>query len=248
MSLTTIILPYFKKGFFVEQTIQSIIEQTNQNFEIIIVDDELSDQSFKIMDKLKKIDQRINIIVNDKNVGAGLSRNNAIKFAKGNFIAFCDCDDLWDKHKLEKQIKFMSNNNIDFSFTAYNIIDETGKIISSKAANSEMSFKKLVSSCDIGLSTVIIKKDLFEKFNNFFPDLKTKEDYVLWLNLSKNGVKMYGINENLVSWRKSKNSLSSSSIQKIFDGYKVYRHHLKYSILKSLKCLLILSLNFVFRK
>ncbi len=248
MSFTTIVLPYFKKDLFIEQTIQSILNQSHQDFEIIIVDDELSAQSYKIMRELKKKDQRINIIVNDKNIGAGLSRNKAIKFAKGSYIAFCDCDDLWDKFKLEKQLEFMNDKNIDFSFTAYNIVDEKGKIIGSRIANLDMSFKKLVNSCDIGLSTVMIKKDLFDKLKIFFPEIKTKEDYILWLNLSKNGVKMFGINEKLTSWRKSKNSLSSSSVQKILDGYKVYRHHLKYGILKSLMCLLILSLNFFLRK
>ena len=248
MSLTTIILPYYKKSQFIDQTIQSILNQTNQKFEIIIVDDELSDQSSKIMNKLKNIDQRINIIINDKNIGAGLSRNKAIKTAKGDYIAFCDCDDLWDKFKLEKQIEFMNKKNIDFCFTAYNIINENGKIIGNRTADFDITFKKLVQSCDIGLSTVIIRKNLFEKFKFFFPNLKTKEDYVLWLYLSKNGIKMFGIKENLVSWRKSKNSLSSSSVQKILDGYKVYRYYLKYNFLKSIRCLFVLSLNFIFKK
>lgn len=248
MSLVSIILPYYKKSFFVEKTIKSIIDQTYEDFEIIIIDDEISDQSLQIMDKLKAIDQRINIIRNDKNIGAGLSRNKAIQISKGSFIAFCDSDDLWNKFKLEKQINFMKNKNIDFSFTAYNVIDETGKVIRNRSAFSEMIFKDLVKSCDIGLSTVIMKKELFEKFNFFFPDLKTKEDYVLWLNLSQNGVKMFGINENLASWRKSKDSLSSSYIQKIFDGYRVYRYFLKYSYFKSLVCLFILSINYIFKK
>lgn len=248
MSLVSIILPYYKKSFFVEKTIKSIIDQTYEDFEVIIIDDEISDQSLKVMDKLKAIDQRINIIRNDKNIGAGLSRNKAIQISKGSFIAFCDSDDLWNKFKLEKQINFMKNKNIDFSFTAYNVIDETGKVIRNRSAFSEMIFKDLVKSCDIGLSTVIMKKELFEKFNFFFPDLKTKEDYVLWLNLSQNGVKMFGINEILASWRKSKDSLSSSYIQKIFDGYRVYRYFLKYNYFKSLMCLFTLSINYIFKK
>ena len=81
-----------------------------------------------------------------------------------------------------------------------------------------------------------------------FANLKTKEDYVLWLKLALKGIKMKGIQQNLVSWRKNKNSLSSSTTQKLLDGYKVYRVYLKYSIAKSLFCLTVLSINFILKK
>ena len=104
-------------------------------------------------------------------------------------------------------------------------------------------YKKLIKSCDIGLSTVIIKKSLIKNLR--FPNLKTKEDYVLWLEIAKKGKTIHALNTKLTQWRKSKNSLSSSVVRKLTDGYYVYRHHLKFSVIKSLYSLLVLSINFL---
>tara|TARA_B100000427_G_C14965210_1_gene358540 strand:- start:76 stop:504 length:429 start_codon:yes stop_codon:yes gene_type:complete len=142
----------------------------------------------------------------------------------------------------------MKKYNSNFSFTAYEIIDENEKIIGSRKAENTINFDHLINSCDIGLSTVLMKKNFFNEKKYKFPSLTTKEDYVLWLKLAKNGVKMIGINQNLSSWRKSKNSLSSSIIQKLLDGYKVYRVYLEYGRLKSIFCLINLSINFIIKK
>ena len=125
----------------------------------------------------------------------------------------------------------MEKNKISISHTSYNIINEFSKKISFRKAKN-LKYKDLIYSCDIGLSTVMIKKKLLLK--NHFPKLKTKEDYVLWLKLSKKGHIFYSINEKLVLWRQTPNSLSSSILQKLFDGYRVYRTYLKFSFVKSL--------------
>ena len=248
MSLISIILPYYKKSEYIKESINSILDQTYQNFEIIIIDDELSDESKKILNKIKDLDKRIRVLKNLKNMGAGYSRNEGIKVSQGKFLAFCDCDDLWNKDKLYKQLEFMKSLNIDVCHTSYFIINDIGKILGKRIAVPEINFNSLLNSCDIGLSTVVIKKDLLSNSNIFFPNLKTKEDYVLWLKLSQKGLIFFGLNEVLVSWRKTKNSLSSSSIQKLFDGYKVYRFFLNYSFFKSIFRLIILSLNFILKK
>jgi len=135
----------------------------------------------------------------------------------------------------------------DLSFTAYEIVDEIGLKIGSRKAKDILIFNDLLKSCDIGLSTVILKKELFKNINYKFANLKTKEDYVLWLNMAQDGKIFRGLNEYLSSWRKSKNSLSSSVFQKLNDGFKIYRVYLKYNIFKSLICLLILSINSILR-
>jgi len=246
--LVSIIMPYYKKDKYIRDTINSILNQTFQNFEILIVDDELTEESNKVLKELKKVDGRIKVIENQKNLGAGLSRNKAIDFSKGSYLAFCDCDDLWERTKLNTQLNFMNELKIDFSYTSYEIINKDGKTIDYRNADQEITFNKLLRSCDIGLSTVIMKKNLFDQTNTNFPNLKTKEDFVLWLKLSKSGVRMMGLNKRLTFWRSLNNSLSSSSIQKLFDGYRVYRLYMKYSIFKSIIYLLILSLNFLFKK
>ena len=142
----------------------------------------------------------------------------------------------------------MKKLNFDFSFTAYEIINEQGKVIGHRNAKKKIEFNNLLKSCDIGLSTVIMNKKTFLNKELRFAHLKTKEDFVLWLKISKSGLKLYGLNEKLSSWRKSPQSLSSSSIQKLIDGYRVYRIYLNYSIFKSFIYLLILSLNFILKR
>ena len=247
MDLVSIILPYYKKKDFILLTIQSILKQTYKNFEVIIVNDDQSNESKDILENIKKKDTRISIINNENNFGAGLSRNEAIKIAKGKYLAFCDADDLWEMNKLENQLNFMKKKNINFSFTSYNIINDLGNIIGNRKAYEEITFKQLLRSCDIGLSTVIVEKKTINDLNINFPNIKTKEDYVVWLYLSRNGVRMMGLQENLTSWRKLSDSLSSSIFQKILDGYRVYRVYLKLNIVKSLFYLFLLSVNFLIK-
>lgn len=248
MKLVSVIMPYFKKKEYMMKSLNSIISQSYKNLEIIIIDDELSTESKKLLKQVSNLDQRIRIISNPLNLGAGLSRNNGISISKGEFIAFCDCDDLWFKDKLRTQIEFMEKNNFNFTFSAYKIIDQNDKFIGSRDAKTNISFKELINSCDIGLSTVVLKKSLLKNNKFLFPNLKTKEDYVLWLKIAQIGTKINGYNEYLSCWRKTSNSLSASNIQKLKDGFKVYNTFLGYGVLKSLFSLLILSINFVLKR
>jgi len=137
----------------------------------------------------------------------------------------------------------MKKNKFPICFSAYEIIDNNNKIIGERFAKKKIKFNDLVRSCDIGLSTVILKKKILKKRYKF-PNLKTKEDYVLWLILSKKN-NFYGMNKILSQWRKLDNSLSSNTIQKIVDGFRVYHDYLKFNFLKSIYYLVLLSLNFL---
>ena len=245
MSFISIIMPYYKKELYVEDSIRSILNQSYTNFEIILINDDIEKKDF--VNAFSNLDQRIKVIHNDKNLGAGLSRNMGIKLAKGEYVAFCDCDDLWKKNKLELQLNFMKQFNLNFSFTSYDIIDENNNFLSKRKAANNINFNKLRNSCDIGLSTVIIKKSIFDNEKYKFANLKTKEDYVLWLKLAFDNIEMKGIDQNLTSWRKNKQSLSSSTFQRLIDGYRVYRIYLGYGVIKSLFCLLVLSINFILK-
>jgi len=99
------------------------LNQSLKKFEIIIIDDELSIDSSRVLSKIEKLDTRIKVFKNKKNLGAGESRNFAIDICRGEYVAFCDCDDLWKPHKLERQIQFMKESNLSFSFTSYEIIN-----------------------------------------------------------------------------------------------------------------------------
>ena len=151
-------MPYYKKEPYVEESIKSILNQSYTNFEIILINDDIKKKEF--VDALSNLDQRIRVIHNEKNLGAGISRNMGIKLTKGEYIAFCDCDDLWKKKKLEIQINFMKQFNLNFSFTSYDIIDENNNFLSTRKAANNVNFNKLRNSCDIGLSTVMINKSI----------------------------------------------------------------------------------------
>ena len=241
--LISIIIPFYQKKNYIEQTIKSIVKQSQKNFELILVYDDPDKSDLPHVLKVLKDIKRKTIIINKKNIGAGPSRNIAILKAKGEFIAFIDADDVWKKHKLKNQLLFMLNNKIKFSFTSYSIINKKNTIIKFIKAKRTISYEDLIKSCDIGLSTVMIKKDLLKK--NKFSRIKTKEDYILWLKLSKQNIKMMGINQSLVSWRKLDNSLSSSIFQRIKDAFYVYNNFLKFSFIKSIYYISIMSLNFL---
>ena len=242
MDLVSIIIPYFKKRKYILDTINSVLRQTYKNFEIIIIYDDQDKNDLSFIKKFTKLDKRISLIINKKSLGAGLSRNNGIKRCKGKYIAFIDSDDIWEKKKLELQIKFMKKRNCQISHTNYEIIDKENKVLSHRTARDFNSINELIKSCDIGLSSVIAKKEIF-KGECFFADLKTKEDFVLWLNILKKNIKICALKKDLMYWRKLDNSLSSSIFQKLRDGYSVYNKFMKFNFIKSLFYLFLLSLN-----
>ena len=240
--LVSIIIPYYKKKKYIKKTINSILKQSYKSFEIILINDQPGEYSKSFLLELKKKDKRIKLINNATNIGAGESRNKGIKKAKGEYIAFIDSDDLWVKNKLQTQISIMKKFNYNISHTAYYIIDNKDKKLSLRTSKT-LIFDDLINSCDIGLSTVILKRDLFKK-DKFFSNFKTKEDYYLWLKLALKGEIFYYISIPLSNWRKTKNSLSSSIIQKLIDSFKVYYHFEKNFIIAIYRTL-ILSLNFI---
>ncbi len=244
----TVIIPFKNNIEYLFSAINSVFNQSYKNYKIkIIYDNEDRTDLNKIKKflkyKYKKKEKLVEIEINKKNLGAGNSRNVGIKKSNTKYIAFLDSDDLWKKNKLKVQIDYMEKNDQVFSHTSYDIISEENKVISSRAAKSKIKFDELVSSCDIGLSTVILRTKFMKKNNYYFPKIKTKEDFVLWLKIAKKIKFMVGIKKKLTSYRKVSNSLSSNKLTSIINGYKVYRNYMNYSKLKSIYFLFILSIN-----
>ncbi len=248
MDLVSVIIPYYKKRNFIKETIVSIINQSYNFLEILIIYDDTNLNDLEFLQEISKIDNRIKIINNYKRLGAGLSRNKGIEQSNGKYIAFIDADDTWSPNKLKDQISFMKKNNYQISHTSYFIIDEKKKIVGQRKARDLLSINEILKSCDIGLSTVIIEKKVIIKTDTKFPQLTTKEDFVFWLKLMKKNYKFYAYDGNLTNWTDSKNSLSSSTIQKLFDGFKVYNYYMNYNMVKSMYYLICLSLNYIKKK
>jgi len=246
VDLVSIITPYYKKKIYIELAINSVLQQTYKNFELIVIYDDENKEDLSFLKKIIRKDKRIKLFINKKNLGAGRSRNLGLKLSKGRFIAFLDSDDLWLKNKLKKQIFFMKKNLIDISHTSYHIINFENKIIGNRRAK-DMSHKQLLHSCDIGLSTVILTKRIITNKIKF-ANIKTKEDYVFWLKITLNENKIFALRSNLTKWRKLEDSLSSSKLQKISDGYLVYKKYMNFNSIKSFIYLVLLSVNYVLKE
>lgn len=243
----SIIIPYHRKKKFFQETIDSICNQTFKNIELLVVYDDTDKSELEFVKKtLIKSKLSFNLIVNFKNIGVGKSRNKALKKCKGNFVAFCDADDLWIKDKLKFQINFMKKKKLSFSYSSYNIINSRSKKIGLFMAPKIIDLNKLMKNCDIGLSTVMIKKDLMNKFS--FSSLRTKEDYLLWLEIINKIKYLVAINRPLVKWRKLEDSLSSSVFQKLIDAFKLYHIHRKKNFLLSVFFVIRLSFYAVKKK
>tara|TARA_B100001996_G_C18616881_1_gene576114 strand:- start:390 stop:1142 length:753 start_codon:yes stop_codon:yes gene_type:complete len=220
MYLSTI-LPYYKKKKYIKETLNSITNQTFKKHELIIIYDQTDKSDISYIKKILKKKIKYKIIKNNKNLGVGKSRNIGIKNSKSQYIAFCDADDIWHKKKSQVQLKIMRENNLKFSHTDYNLINAHNKIIGQMNVKKKLDYNELLKSCDIALSSVIIKRSLLKKSLRF-GHTKTKEDFLLWLKISKIS-EIYGINKKLLYWRKTKNSLSSNILQKFYDAFIVYK-------------------------
>jgi len=247
MDLLSVIIPYFKKKNFIDQSISSVLNQSYSNIEIIIVYDDEEKSDLDYLRKIYNSNKKIKIIVNEKNIGAGFSRNRGIREAKGKYVCFIDSDDIWKKEKIVNQLNYMKKNNYKISHTSYEIINDKNEIIGNRKAKDFYNIKDILTSCNIGLSSVILEKDLITDQIQF-SSLKTKEDFVLWLKILKSKVTIGGLDKNLLLWRKTKNSLSSSAIQKLFDGFRVYKIYMGFNLIFSLYYLFCLSLNFLKKK
>ena len=236
----SIIIAYHRKKSFFLKTINSILKQSFKNYEIIIIYDDNQYNELSFIKKISKKFSKIKIIVNKKVLGPGLSRNKGVALSKGKYIAFCDADDLWNKNKLKLQIEFMEKNKLNFSHTSYFVIDNMDKKIGQFKIKDKINYKDLLRSCDIGLSTVIIKKNII-KNKNYFCKLKTKEDYQLWLQIIKTEKNLSGMKKCLTSWRSLKVSLSSSILQRLIDAYRLFYKYEKYNAFTSLFYVIRLS-------
>ena len=230
--LVSIITPSYNSKRFIKETIDSVLSQTYQNWEMIIVDDCSKDGSVEYIKNIIKNDERIKIIALSKNVGAAEARNKALDIAKGRYIAFLDSDDVWYENKLEEQIKFMKENNYAFTYTAYIPISEDGKEEYKPIyVPDKLNYEQYCKNTIIGCLTVIIDKSIVGEFK--MPNIKSSHDMALWLLIMKRGFNAYGLNKILAKYRLVSNSNTSKKFKAAKDVWRVYRDIERLNILKS---------------
>ena len=244
-NLGSIITPSYNTAKFIGKTIESVQTQTHRNWELIIVDDCSSDNTDEVVaDYLN--DDRIKYIKNEKNSGAAISRNRALREAKGKWIAFLDSDDLWLPEKLERQICFMEKNGYHFSYTNYEEIDENDWPINVKVSGPKRINKHgMYNYCYPGCLTVMYDAEYVGLIQ--IRDIKKNNDYAMWLKVCRKA-DCWLFNECLAKYRKRSGSISRHGIKTMIGWhYKLWYKAEDKNMVASL-CYTVRNLFFGFMK
>ena len=234
MELVSIIIAAYNAATFIQETIQSVINQTYQNWELLIVDDASTDDT---IDKIRSLeDHRIKLIPLAKNSGAAIARNTAIAQAKGEYLAFLDSDDLWVPDKLERQLAFMKEHGYLFTCTEHGVLEENGEISKIKTVKPQASYMDILKN-NAGNSTIMYNCQVLGKY--YSPDIKRRNDITMWLQVIKETPYLYGMQEPLTIYRKRGDSLSANKLTLIRYQWKLYREIEQLSVFTSLKLLIL---------
>ena len=239
--LVSIIVPVYNAAKYVKATVMSVINQTYENWELLLVDDGSTDGSCEIIKQMEKEDStgRIKVLFPEEHGTAARARNYGISKALGRYIAFLDADDLWDSHKLEKELNFMKEKQVGFVFTGYEFANANGeglgKIVKVPAT---LNYRQALKNTTIFTSTVLFDTEIVGKELIFMPEIKS-EDTATWYRILRNGYTAYGLNENLVKYRRVANSLSSNKVEAVRRIWNLYRKAENLSVIYS-------AYNFVF--
>ncbi|KZZ85061.1 glycosyltransferase family 2 protein [Bacillus sp. SJS] len=233
--LVSIITPSYNSTKTIGDTIRSVQAQTYGNWEMLIVDDCSKDHSRDFIRGFAEKDPRIRLVELAENGGAAVARNTALRMAKGKYAAFLDSDDLWHPEKLEKQIRFMEENDYAFTFTKYQLMNEDGEKLNQIVEIPDaIGYHGLLKNTIIGCLTAVV--DLEKTGPIQMPNIRTRQDFALWLSILKKGITAYGIQETLAYYRLVPGSISSNKVKAAKQTWKVYREVEKLSLPYSAVC------------
>ncbi|MFK2819110.1 glycosyltransferase family 2 protein [Flavobacteriaceae sp. LMIT009] len=245
--MVSIVTPAYNSAKFIEDAIESVINQTYQEWEMIIVNDGSLDKTQSIVTKYLENDNRIKLLNHIKSQGAGVARNKAIAEAKGDYIAFLDADDKWKPEKLEKQLRLLKETCAVVCFSSYELMNEKGQSLNTIVeALDRVSYKKQLKCNYIGNLTGIY--DVRKLGKVYMPEIPKRQDWVLWLKAIEKGGDAIGIKESLASYRVRKDSISSNKWKLIKHNFNVYRKVLKFGWVKSIRFILIFLYEYFFVK
>jgi len=241
-----IIMPNYNKDKFIKDSINSVISQTYNNWNLIIIDDNSNDESKKIIssyenDKIKKI-------YLSKNKGVAFCRNLGVRLSKSQYVAFIDSDDYWSSNKLKEQISFMDKNNYDFTYTNYIpfILKNNNKILKKEIVLPEFfNYEQFLCNTSIIMSSVILRKSIIGLKK--FPKVKICEDYSFKCKILKKGIIATKINQNLTFYQISKNSLQSNNFRNVYWVWHINKKYNRLTFFKNLKSLLFIIISSIKR-
>lgn len=226
--LVSIITPSYNSAEYIGEMIESILAQTYTEWELLITDDCSSDDSAAIVESYAAKDPRIKLFRLANNSGAGVARNKSIEEAKGRYIAFCDSDDLWKPHKLEKQLEFMRKNRYEFVYCKSDVVDTAGKVIAINNRVRRVSYRSTIIVNFIGTSSAIYDTQRIGKI--YMKDVRKRQDWLLWIDILRLTRHAYCTPERLSSWRTgNENSLSARKSSLFGYHLMIYRDYLGFS-------------------
>lgn len=219
--LVSIIIPTFNVHEYVGAAIESVIEQTYDNWELLIVDDASADDTIAVVEGLVGESGRVRVFRLEKNVGAGAARNVGIREARGRYIAFLDADDWWYPTKLEEQVRFIQENDIAFSFTAFEYADNALNVTGVSHKPPKISYCAMLIGNNIGTPGVMIDTQAVGKM--YMPSLRESEDWALWIAIVRKAGAAYSINLPLWKYRDHTPQNSRRKMAFLKANYRVYR-------------------------
>lgn len=230
--LVSVIMPAYNAAPFIAEAVNSVINQTYSHWELFVIDDASTDATVEVINSLIARDPKISLIKNPVNKGPGFSRNKGIENARGTFIAFLDADDMWLPQKLEIQLEFMRENNLEMTFSSYYLQKENqDKPFAIVEALPVLTYRKLLKSNYVGNLTGIY--DVSKTGKVFAPVMRKRQDWALWLNILKNIGKTRSVIQPLAVYRVRQESLSQNKYSLISYNFRIYRDYLKFGFLKS---------------
>lgn len=239
MDLVSIITPVYKCEEYIEKTMNSVLAQTYPNWEMLLVDDCSPDNSAELVRAYAQRDPRFRYIRLETNSGAAIARNVGLENAKGRYIAYLDADDIWLPEKLERQIRFMEENDVQFSCCDYEKIeaDDTplNKIVHMPKT---ITYNQLLSNTIIQTVGVIVDLDKVDRKLLVMPNVRRGQDSATWLQMLRSGVKFVGQNEVLAQYRRVPQSLSANKLSALKRTWYLYRGVEHLSLPKSCFCLI----------
>ena len=216
----SVIIPVYNVAKYITHTIDSILNQSYKDVEIVLVDDCSTDNSAEIIANYTSSHSNVIYWKLEKNQGAAVARNKALSLAKGRYVAFLDSDDVWCEGKLEKQLALMNEKDAAISCTAMDTIDECGKSLGSvRKVRETIDYNFLLHNTMIATSTVLVDRNITGNFQ--MPLRRGGQDYATWLMLMRNGTICYGLNDVLSHYRVLPNSLSSNKWKSVKQVWQI---------------------------
>ena len=221
--LVSVIMAAYNAEKTIEQSINSVLNQTYPAVELLVVDDYSQDRTVKLVENIMARDNRVRLIYNKENSGVSYTRKHGLEEAKGAWIAILDSDDIWAPEKLEKQIILQKKMNADLLFTGSAFMDSDGQPIDWYLhAPSEVTYRHLLKQNVLSNSSSLVRKELYEKYYAVGDGMH--EDFAVWLGILKEGKKSYGVDEPLLTYRIAKSSKSGNKIKAAKMNWNTYRY------------------------